>query len=96
MDHLYLRGKYAEPITSARRGSILLDPNMPKKDEREALGELNTAPDSRRNPSVVLATSRTEEGTYCAYDLGANSFITKPVAFESLVIVGLAADDTEH
>lgn len=85
MDYLYRRGRYADMATSPRPGLILLDLNMPKKDGREALQEIKADPNLRRIPVVILTTSQAEEDIYRSYDLGANSFITKPVTFESLV-----------
>ena len=70
---------------SPRPGLILLDLNMPKKDGREALKEIKADPDLRRIPIVVMTTSKAEEDVYRSYDLGASSFITKPVTFERLV-----------
>ena len=70
-----------------RPGLILLDLNMPKKDGREALREIKNNPDLRGIPVVVLTTSKAEEDIYRTYDLGVNSFITKPVSFESLVTI---------
>lgn len=60
---------------------------MPKMDGREALREIKSDTSLRRIPVVVLTTSKDEEDIYRTYDLGANSFITKPVLFESLVRV---------
>ena len=87
LDYLYHRGKYAAEGTSPTPGLILLDLNMPRKDGREALREIKADPDLRRIPVVVLTTSKAEEDIYRTYDLGANSFITKPVSFEGLVSV---------
>ncbi|MCA1991708.1 MAG: response regulator [Coleofasciculus sp. S288] len=87
MDYLYRRGQYVDPIKSPRPGLILLDLNMPKKDGREALKEIKADPDLRRIPVVVLTTSKAEDDIYRSYDLGANSFITKPMTFNSLVEV---------
>lgn len=87
MDYLYKRGKYATPGDSPRPGLILLDLNMPRKDGREALREIKADPQLRQIPIVVLTTSRAEEDVYCSYELGANSFISKPVTFVSLVEV---------
>jgi len=87
MDYLLRRGKYAALADSPRPGLILLDLNMPKKDGREALREIKADPSLRQIPVVVLTTSKAEEDIYRTYDLGANSFITKPVMFESLVRV---------
>ena len=85
LDYLYHRGAYADASTSPSPGLILLDLNMPRKDGREALREIKADPDLRRIPIVVLTTSKAEEDIYRTYDLGANSFIAKPVKFESLV-----------
>ena len=58
---------------------------MPKMDGREALVEIRSDPDLRLIPVVVLTTSKAEEDIFRTYDLGASSFINKPVAFEGLV-----------
>jgi CheY-like chemotaxis protein len=87
LDYLYHRGRFAEPGSSPTPGLILLDLNMPRKDGREALKEIKADPELRRIPVVVLTTSKAEEDIYRTYDLGANSFITKPVSFEGLVSV---------
>ena len=85
MDYLYHRGKYENEDNSPRPKLLLLDLNMPKKDGREALKEIKANPKLRQIPIVVLTTSKAEEDIYRSYDLGVNSFITKPVTFESLV-----------
>lgn len=87
MDYLCQRGKYSDLAHSPRPGLILLDLNMPRKDGREALTEIKANPDLRHIPIVVLTTSKAEEDIYRSYDLGANSYITKPVTFDSLVEV---------
>jgi len=66
---------------------ILLDLNMPKKDGREALAEIKADPNLKRIRVVVLTTSKEEEDIYRSYDLGAASYIQKPVTFEALVKV---------
>ena len=82
MDYLHRRGNYADGGTNAPRpGVILLDLNMPKKDGREALAEIKADEDLRTIPVCVLTTSAAEEDIYRSYDLGVNSFITKPVTF---------------
>jgi CheY-like chemotaxis protein len=87
MDYLHRRGEFADPSRSPRPGVILLDLNMPRKDGREALREIKDDASLRRIPIVILTTSKAEEDILRSYDLGANSFITKPVTFESLVNV---------
>jgi two-component system, response regulator len=90
MDHLHRRGKYAELAGSPLPGLILLDLNMPRKDGREALKEIKADPRLRSIPIVILTTSKAEEDIFRAYDLGVNSFIVKPVTFQSLVDLTLA------
>ena len=85
MEYLFRRGRYADPSTSPRPGLILLDLNMPRKDGREALREIKASESLRQIPIVVLTTSKAEEDIYRSYDLGVNSFITKPVSFDGLV-----------
>ena len=87
LDYLHRRNGYSDPSSSPRPGLILLDLNMPRKDGREALKEIKSDPDLRQIPIVVMTTSRAEEDVLRTYDLGVNSFITKPVTFEGLVEV---------
>ena len=85
MDYLFRRGSYADG-NAPTPGLILLDLNMPRKDGREALAEIKADPDLRQIPVVVLTTSQADEDIIRSYDIGANSFITKPVGFDSLVM----------
>jgi CheY-like chemotaxis protein len=85
MDYLLQRGGYADSDAAPRPGLILLDLNMPRKDGREALAEIKKDPALHRIPVVVMTTSKAEEDVLRSYDLGANSYITKPVTFERLV-----------
>ena len=86
LDYLQRRGKYAQS-SHQRPGLILLDLNMPRKDGREALKEIKTHPELRRIPVVVLTTSKADTDIAKIYELGANSFISKPVTFDALVKV---------
>jgi CheY-like chemotaxis protein len=87
LEYLNRTGRYTEPGSAPRPGVILLDLNMPRMDGREALAAIKSKPSLRRIPVVILTTSRTEEDIVHSYDLGVNSFITKPVTFEGLVEV---------
>jgi len=87
MDYLLRRGEYRDPESSPRPDLILLDLNMPRKDGREALKEIKADPSLRLIPVVALTTSSAEADIVRTYNLGANSFITKPVTFEGLVEV---------
>ncbi|MFZ1250208.1 MAG: response regulator [Candidatus Microsaccharimonas sp.] len=85
LDYLYKRGDYRD--IAVRPGVILLDLNMPRKDGREALKEIKADPKLRNIPIVIFTTSSAEEDVYRTYQLGSNSFITKPVTFENLISV---------
>ncbi len=87
VDYLTYRGRFTNPDDAPRPGVILLDLNMPRKDGREALREIKESSELRRIPIIVLTTSKAEVDIYRSYDLGVNSFIVKPVTFDSLVEV---------
>lgn len=85
LDYLFQRNNYSDPEKALRPDLILLDLNMPKKDGREALKEIKSSPELKNIPVVVLTTSKAEEDIYQTYELGVNSFISKPVTFEGMV-----------
>ncbi|MAJ71026.1 MAG: response regulator [Alteromonadaceae bacterium TMED7] len=85
LEYLRREGKFADPTTSPRPSLILLDLNMPRMDGREALQHIKADPNLRSIPVVILTTSKEEEDMIRGYDLGAASYITKPVNFEGLV-----------
>lgn len=86
LDYLYNRGAYKN-VAVERPGMILLDLNMPKKDGREALKEIKSDPELKDIPVIIFTTSKAEEDIFKSYQLGSNSFITKPVTFDKLVRV---------
>lgn len=87
LDYLNRRGRFAGRDEAPRPGLILLDLNMPRMDGREAIGEIRKSPRLCMIPIVVLTTSRAEEDIFRTYELGVNSFITKPVSFDALVAI---------
>ena len=87
LDYLRRRGKYESPGSAPRPGLVLLDLNMPRKDGREALREIKAEVGLRQLPVVVLTTSKADTDIASLYELGASSFISKPVHFEGLVDV---------
>ena len=88
LDYLRHEGPYAgKPGASPRPSVILLDLNMPRKDGREALAEIKGDNSLRWIPVVVLTTSNDEQDIMKAYELGASSFITKPVTQAKLADV---------
>jgi two-component system response regulator len=84
MDYLFCRGKY-NIKDYPRPDLILLDLNMPKKDGRQALQEIKTHPNLKSLPVVVLTTSGEECDVAGCYQLGANSYIVKPVTFDGFI-----------
>ncbi|MFT4563431.1 MAG: CheY-like chemotaxis protein [Gammaproteobacteria bacterium] len=87
LDYLRTMGKFTNSEDAPKPGLILLDLNMPRIDGREALKEIKSDPNLRSIPVVILTTSKAEEDIIRTYDLGSNSYITKPVTFEGLVTV---------
>ncbi|CAD5268946.1 MULTISPECIES: response regulator [unclassified Imperialibacter] len=85
MDYLFNRPPYTDKEKFPTPGLVILDLNMPKKDGREALKEIKSSKLLKSLPVVVLSTSKADEDIMQTYDLGVNSFITKPVTFKALV-----------
>jgi CheY-like chemotaxis protein len=84
MEYLRRSGGYGDANDAPAPGLILLDLNMPRKDGREVLAEIKSDARLRQIPVIVLTTSQAEEDIVRSYDLGVNSFITKPVTFAGL------------
>lgn len=82
------RWEAGEPLPVA----ILLDLKMPKVDGLEVLRALKTHPAFRTIPVVVLTTSAEDSDVRAAYQLGANSYIVKPVDFEKFMEVAAQID----
>lgn len=68
-------------------GLILLDLNLPKVSGIEVLQQLKSDKATRSIPVIVLTTSTREEDVVRTYDLGVNTFISKPVRFEDFIKV---------
>lgn len=87
LEFLNNEGKYTDPKAAPLPHLVLLDLNMPRMDGREALIRMKGDPRLRRIPVVVLTTSNAETDILRSYDIGANSYIVKPVTFDALVQV---------
>jgi chemotaxis family two-component system response regulator Rcp1 len=75
IDFLHRRGPYANQV---RPNLVLLDLNLPKKDGRAVLREIKSDPELRKIPVVVFSSSQANEDVARSYQLGANSYVSKP------------------
>ena len=64
---------------------VLLDIKMPRKDGLEVLREIRGDPALRRQPVVILTSSREEQDLITSYDLGVNAYVVNPVDFSSFI-----------
>lgn len=85
LDYLKQKNKYVNPDDCPSPSLILLDLNMPKMDGREALKEIKSDAVLKTIPVVALTTSKAEQDVLKTYELGINSFITKPVAIGEFI-----------
>jgi CheY-like chemotaxis protein len=84
LDYLFRRGKYQAPASSPRPDLLLLDLNLPRVNGYQVLEEIRADSKLRPMPVLVLTTSRQEKDIIRSYELGCNSFITKPVDLDQL------------
>jgi CheY-like chemotaxis protein len=81
LDYLFGTGAYAGRDVTALPAVVLLDLKLPRMDGLELLRRLREHDLTRRLPVVILTTSKEEQDIAASYDLGANSYIRKPVDF---------------
>lgn len=85
LDYLFGAGKYASRNVNEIPALVLLDLKLPRVDGMEVLRRIRAEPQTRRIPVVIMTTSEEEQDVAQSYDLGANSFIRKPVDFKQFV-----------
>ncbi len=85
LDFLFAQGEYAGRDVSNSPKMVLLDLRLPKVDGIEVLRRIKSDERTRVIPVVVLTSSRQEPDIKTCYELGANSYIVKPVDFDKLV-----------
>lgn len=81
LEYLFAEGRYAERDASVMPTVILLDLKLPKLDGLGVLKALRASPRTRHLPVVVLTSSSQDADVIASYDLGANSYVRKPVEF---------------
>jgi CheY-like chemotaxis protein len=79
LDFLFCRGVYAHRAFDRPPKLVLLDLKLPKVDGLEVLKQLQGDPRTRNIPTVVMTSSKEERDMVSGYELGANSYIRKPV-----------------
>lgn len=85
LDFLFARNEYTDRMDSIRPKLVLLDLKMPKVDGIQVLREIRNNPKTKTMPVVVLTTSKEEQDVVNAYNLGVNSYISKPVGFDNFL-----------
>ncbi|MBK1655746.1 response regulator [Allochromatium vinosum] len=81
LDFLFHRGDYTQCPNILPR-VVLLDLRLPKVDGTEVLREIRAHAETRELPVVILTSSHEERDLVATYELGVNSFVAKPVAFD--------------
>ncbi len=80
LEYLFATGKHAGR-TDGNPTLVLLDLKLPKVSGLDILKAMRADPRTKRTPVVVLTSSNEERDLIASYDLGANSFVRKPVDF---------------
>jgi two-component system, response regulator len=87
LDFLFARGAYANRSIDDSPRLVLLDLNLPKVSGHEVLQQVKADPRTRKIPVVVLSSSTQDKDILRTYDLGVNSYVSKPVQFEEFARV---------
>lgn len=81
LDYLFATGKYSERDASQDPSVVLLDLKLPKVEGLEVLRRMRAHESTRLLPVVILTSSKEEQDIVQGYNLGANSYVRKPVDF---------------
>lgn len=83
LDFIFCKGKYEDCLSFPQPKLILLDLKLPKVDGIEILRQLKADDRTRMIPVVILTSSKEEKDIVDSYRLGVNSYLVKPVSFET-------------
>jgi two-component system response regulator len=83
LDFIFARGMFADRQKENRPKVILLDIKMPKVDGIEVLRQIKSNEETKSIPVVIMTSSKEEQDIITSYNLGVNSYVVKPVNFES-------------
>jgi two-component system response regulator len=83
LDFIFGRGEFTGRKIENRPKVILLDIKMPKVDGIEVLRQIKSNEITRTIPVVIMTSSKEEQDIIASYNLGVNSYVVKPVNFES-------------
>jgi len=87
LGYLFGRGNFTDRRAYPLPGLVLLDLHLPGIDGFEVLRQVKTAPLLKRLPVIILTSSKEEGDRALSYDIGANSYLVKPVSFEGFLSV---------
>jgi two-component system, response regulator len=83
LDFIFCRGKYSGRDCSMPPKVIFLDLKLPKVDGLEVLKQVKSNEQSRKIPVIIVTSSKEDPDIDAAYNLGANSYVVKPVEFDN-------------
>lgn len=85
LDFVFCRGQYAKRDLNRLPKVVFLDLKLPKVDGLEVLRKVKSNEQTKKLPVVIVTSSKEDPDIATAYDLGANSYIVKPVDFDNFV-----------
>jgi len=83
LDFIFAKGAFSDRKIENKPKVILLDIKMPKVDGIEVLRQIKANEATRTIPVVIMTSSKEEQDLITSYNLGVNSYVVKPVDFES-------------
>jgi two-component system, response regulator len=85
LDFIFCRGEFKSRNPAKLLKVIFLDLKLPKIDGLEVLRQIKSNPKTKKLPVVILTSSKEDPDISSAYELGANSYVVKPVNFSAFI-----------